>query len=305
MNRKPGMSRKISCLLACFVSILVSCDNTKTTTVSKMVNTPIDRPVLKSGYSDVNGIKMYYEVYGEGKPLVLIHGGGSTIQTTFGRVIPLFSKNRQLICVELQAHGRTGDRNTGISFDQDADDVAALLKDLGIESTDIFGFSNGGNTALKIAIRHPYLVNRIVAGSVLLKRDGTFPQFWEFMNNGTFEQMPQQYKDAFMEVNPDPSKLRTMYQKCAERMINFKDFPDQELKSIKSPVLLLNGDRDVATAEHIVSMCRLIPGCRLAIIPGGHGQYIGEITTLKTDYKDDDFVIPLIENFLNDKSETN
>ena len=95
---------------------------------------------ISSNYSEVNGIKMYYEIYGKGKPLVLIHGGGSTIQTTFGRIIPLLSKDRQLICVELQAHGRTEDRNAPISFEQDADDVAALLENLNIDKADIFGF---------------------------------------------------------------------------------------------------------------------------------------------------------------------
>src|SRR6187402_278044 len=78
----------------------------------------------KKGYSNVNGIKMYYEIYGQGKPLVLLHGGGSTIETTFGRVIPLLAKHRQVIGIELQAHGRTGDRDGGITFEQDADDVA-------------------------------------------------------------------------------------------------------------------------------------------------------------------------------------
>ncbi|WP_026898770.1 alpha/beta fold hydrolase [Daejeonella oryzae] len=256
---------------------------------------------FKNGYSDVNGIKMYYEIYGQGKPLVLIHGGGSTIQTSFGRIIPLFSKDRQLVCVELQAHGRTGDRNSEISFEQDADDVAALLKNLGIEKADIFGFSNGGNTALQIAIRHPQLCDKIIAASVLLKREGTFPQFWEFMKNGTFEQMPRQYKEAFLELNPDSSKLMTMYQKCASRMIKFKDVPDEQLKSIKSPVLLINGDTDVATTEHVAAMSKLISDCKLAIIPGGHGEYIGEITSLKPNYKNSDFIIPILENFLNGK----
>ncbi|TZF83818.1 alpha/beta hydrolase [Pedobacter sp. BS3] len=253
---------------------------------------------FKSGYAEVNGLKMYYEIYGQGHPLVLIHGGGSTIQTTFGRVIPLFAMHRQLICVELQAHGRTGDRNTGISFEQDADDVAALLKNLHIKKADIFGFSNGGNTALQMAIRYPQLCNKIIAGSVLLKRNGTFPQFWEFMKNGTFKQMPQPYKEAFLKVNPDSSKLFNMYQKCANRMINFKDFSDEQIKSIKAPVLLINGDADVATPEHIVAMSRLIPNCRLAIIPGGHGAYIGEITSLKPNYTDKDFIVPIIEQFL-------
>jgi len=253
---------------------------------------------MRTGFSEVNGIKMYYEIYGEGKPLVLLHGGGSTIQTSFGRVIPLFSKERQLICVELQAHGRTGDRNSGVSFEQDADDIAALLKILNIKKTDIFGFSNGGMTALEIAIRYPQICNKIVAGSVLLKRNGAFPGFWEFMNNGTFEQMPQQYKDAFLQVNPDSSKLKIMYQKCADRMLQFKDYTDEQLSSIKALVLLINGDQDVATNENIVAMSKLIPNCRLAIIPGGHGAYIGEITTLKLNYKNSDFSVSLIETFL-------
>ena len=257
---------------------------------------------MTSGYSEVNGIKMYYEIYGQGKPLVLIHGGGSTIQTTFGRVIPLFSNDRQLICVELQAHGRTGDRNTPISFEQDSEDVAALLKNLNINKADIFGFSNGGNTALQIAIRHPGVCNKIIAGSVLLKRNGTVPQFWEFMKNGTFDQMPQQYKDAFIKVNPDSTKLMTMYQKCADRVLNLKDFTDEQIKSITAPVLLINGDRDVATSEHIVAISKLIPNCKLAIIPGGHGAYIGEITTLNPDYKTSDFIVPLIEKCLNENS---
>lgn len=256
---------------------------------------------FKSGYSTVNGIEMYYEIHGQGKPLVLIHGGGSTIETSFGRIIPHLALKRQLICVELQAHGRSGDRNNSISFEQDADDVAALLKNLHMNKADFLGFSNGGTTALQIAIRHSELCDKIVAASPLFKRNGAPSQFWEFMQNGTFEQMPQAYKDAFLEVNPDSAKLMNMYRKCGERMIHFKDIPDKLIASVKSPVLLINGDRDVATSEHMVAMSKLIPDCRLAIIPGGHGEYIGEITTLKPAYKDNDFVIPLIENFLNEK----
>jgi hypothetical protein len=95
-----------------------------------------------NGYSDVNGISMYYEIYGEGKPLILLHGGGSTIQTTFEKVIPHLAGSHKVIAVELQAHGRTGDRDTPISFQQDADDVAALMKNLNINKADVFGFSN-------------------------------------------------------------------------------------------------------------------------------------------------------------------
>lgn len=293
---------KINYFYLLLLVILATACSTKPATENKkntMDSINVTKPA-STGYSEVNGIKMYYEVYGQGKPLVLIHGGGSTIQTSFGRVIPLLSKTRQLICVELQAHGRTGDRDAPLSFEQDADDVAALLKNLNVNKADLLGFSNGGNTALQIAVRHPELCNRIIAASVLLKKNGTFPQFWEFMKNGTFDQMPQQYKDAFLSVNNDSTKLMTMYRKCADRMIYFKEFTDEQIISIKAPVLLVNGDQDVATAEHVVAMSKLIPDCRLAIIPGGHGAYIGEITTLQADYKESDFIVPLIEKFLDE-----
>lgn len=282
-------------------AFFISCGSDKRTEepYSKIAAVKVDSFYFKSGYSEVNGIKMYYEIYGTGKPLILIHGGGSTIETSFGRIIPELSKSRQVIAVELQAHGRTSDRDKGISFEQDADDVAALLKNLNISNADFFGFSNGGNTTLQIAIRHPQLTNKIVVASALLKRNGTFPQFWEFMKKGTFDQMPQQYKDEFLKVNPDSAKLYNMFQKCADRMNNFKDIDDEQIKSIKCPVLLVNGDADVATSEHIVQMSKLIPNCKLAIIPGSHGEYMGEITTLKENNKVNYSVLPIIENFLN------
>ncbi|MCF3108161.1 alpha/beta hydrolase [Niabella sp. CC-SYL272] len=260
-----------------------------------------DTVPLKASYSKVNGIKMYYEIYGKGAPLVLLHGGGSTIQTTFGKVIPLLAQHRQLICVELQAHGRTEDRNTPLSFDQDADDVAALLQNLAVPKADIFGFSNGGNTALKIAIRHPQLCNRIIAGSVLLKRNGTAPQFWEAMQNARFEQMPQVYKTAFLRVTPDRTKLVNLFQRCASRMNHFTDFSDAAISSIKAPVLFINGDADVGSTEHIAAMARLVPHSQLAIIPGGHGAYIGEQAASRpgdTLYRS---VIPILMQFLDGK----
>src|SRR3982751_4239069 len=100
-------------------------------------------------YADVNGIKMYYEIHGEGKPLVLIHGGGSTIRSNWGNIMPLFAKQYKVIAVELQAHGHTGDRDAPETFAQDADDVAALLNQLNISKASILGFSNGGSTTMQ------------------------------------------------------------------------------------------------------------------------------------------------------------
>lgn len=113
-----------------------------------------DSLTFKRGYSDVNGIKMYYEIYGKGSPLVLIHGGGSTIQTTFGRVIPQLARDRQVIAVELQAHGRTSDRSADLTFEQDADDVAALLKNIGIDKADFFGLA----TAVRPPCKLPFAI---------------------------------------------------------------------------------------------------------------------------------------------------
>lgn len=264
-----------------------------------------DSSNFKSGYSEVNGLKMYYEIYGQGKPLVLIHGGGSTIQTSFGRIIPEIAKYRQVIGLELQTHGRTNDRNTDLSFEQDADDVATLLKNLQITKADFFGFSNGGSTTMQIAIRHPNLVDKIIVGSAFCKRSGAPPQFWDFMKQATIDHMPQQYKDTYVKVAPDPSHLKTMHDKCAKRMIEFKDMSDEQIKSIKAPALLIAGDADVITPEHAVEMYRLIPDCRLAILPGGHGDYMGEITTLNNDTQSTGFVVvPIIEEFLNKKTGT-
>jgi pimeloyl-ACP methyl ester carboxylesterase len=258
---------------------------------------------FESGYSVVNGLKMYFEIHGEGKPLVLIHGGGSTIQTSFGRILPSLSANRKVIAVELQAHGHTNDRNLPLSFEQDADDVSTLLRNLKIKHADFFGFSNGGNTALQIAIRHPEIVDRVIVGSAFYKRSGVYDQFWEFMNHATLEQMPQPYKDAYAAVAPDPDNIQSMHDKCVRRMVEFKDWKDSDIQSISAPTLLIVGDEDMVRPEHAVEMYRLIPHCKLAILPGGHGEYMGEITALSNDNKGGDFIVPMIESFLDEKVE--
>jgi pimeloyl-ACP methyl ester carboxylesterase len=295
INKEVMKQTLIILSLACLFAS--ACNNSKEKNHTQTTMT--DSIPFKNGYSEVNGLKMYYEIHGEGKPLVLLHGGGSTIQTTFGRIIPIMAKNRQLIGVELQAHGRTSDRNTDLSFEQDADDVAALLKKLGIEKADIMGFSNGANTAMQIAIRHPNMAGRIIAASPLCKRSGAFPEFFEFMKGATLEHMPQQLKEAYLKVAPDPKHLQVMHDKCAKRMVEFRDWDDTLLRAIKVPVLLMFGNNDVATAEHAVELYRKLPAAELAILPGGHGDYIGEITTLSAENKDTVYAVPMIEKFLN------
>jgi pimeloyl-ACP methyl ester carboxylesterase len=293
---------KFSFAFGLILMIVLSCGQKKNTqNVASLDTLPSkkDSIYFKSGYSSVNGIKMYYEIYGQGKPLVLLHGGGSTIQTTFGRIIPPLAKHRQLIAIELQAHGRTQDRETPSSFKQDADDVVTLLKNLSIAKTDVFGFSNGGQTTMQIAMTFPEMVDKIIVGSAFYKRDGVPSAFWKRMENAKFSDMPQIFKDEFLKVNKDSTALHRMFTRDATRMKTFKDWPDKDLKSIKAPTLLIAGDHDLMSPEHLVAMSHLISDSRLAILPGGHGNYIGEITTLTNGQWTQVYTVGLIDEFLN------
>lgn len=266
-------------LLITITALMISgCNNSDTKTMNAQTTTNQTKQDSKSGYAKVNGLSMYYEIHGAGTPLVLIHGGGSTIQTTFGRVLHEFAKTHKVIAVEMQAHGHTADIERPLSFQQDADDIAALLKELKIDKANIFGFSNGASTALQFAIRHPLMANKIIVASTFYKKAGAPEWFWNMMSKPAFEGMPQPYKDAFLKINPDTNALHRMYERDVARMQSFPDISDEEMRSIISPAFIIMGDRDVATTEHAAEMQKLL-GARLAIIPGGHGDYIGEITT--------------------------
>lgn len=249
-------------------------------------------------YAAVNGLRMYYEIYGTGRPLVLLHGGGSTITSTFGRILPELAKTHQVIAVELQAHGRTKDIDRPLSFEQDADDVTVLLRQLNIDKADFFGFSNGGTTCLQIAIRHPQLVNKLVLASTICKRNGMMAGFFEGMQQATFESMPQPLKQAYLEVNPDPRGLETMFHRDVARMVAFKDISDSAIKGIQAPALVINGDAEVVRAEHALELSRALPHTQLAILPGGHGDYIGEICTQDKNSKLPALMLVIVETFL-------
>lgn len=256
-------------------------------------------PANPGRYAAVNGLKMYYEIHGNGWPLVLIHGGGSTIESTFGRLLPEFAKVHRVIAVELQAHGHTLDIDRPLSFEQDADDVAALLRQLKIEKADIMGFSNGGTTALQIAIRHPKLVNKLVLVSATTKRSGMQPGFFEGFRGASLEKMmPQPLKDAYLKANPDPKELQKMFDRDVARMVAFKDISDDRIKAIQAPSLVINGDADVVRPEHALELSRTLPHARLAILPGKHGECIGEICSANKDSKTPLLVAAWIEEFL-------
>lgn len=259
------------------------------------------KPDSVSGYKNVNGMKMYYEIHGKGRPLVLLHGGGSTIRTTFGRVLPLFALHRQVIAVELQAHGHTADRIKPLTFEQDADDVNELLQQLNIPAADIFGFSNGGTTATYLAIRHPERVNKLILASIFYEREGAIPGLFSFIEKGKFSDMPQPLIDAYKQINKDEAALMNMHDKDKYRILHFQNIPDSALRGINSPVLLLSGDKDVALPEHVVKMSRVLPHASIAMLPGGHGQYIGEVVFEKKGSKVPELVVAMIEEFLDEK----
>lgn len=259
-----------------------------------------DAIAARTGHLPVNGISMYYEVHGHGggAPLVLLHGGGSTIDTTYGRVLPLFARRRTVIAVEEQGHGRTTDRAAPVRFTSSADDVAALLGQLGAGRADVMGFSNGASVAMQLAIRHPARVRRLVFASSMTKRAGAAPAFWAAMASATFADMPQPLKDGFLKVTPDPQRLRAMHDKDLERMQHFVDTPDDDVRKLAVPTLILQGDRDVPTLEHAVELTRLVPRAQLIVLPGGHGDYLGEALAAQPPARAAERTVGLIEDFL-------
>jgi pimeloyl-ACP methyl ester carboxylesterase len=279
---------------------IASCDNSQDI---KRNNPSTENKTAKqdsiSGYASVNGIKMYYEIHGTGTPLVLLHGGGSTIGSTFGKVLPMLAKDFKVIAVELQAHGRTNDRNSPESFEQDADDVAALLHNLNISKASFFGFSNGGNAAIQIAIRHPEIVNKLILASTFYKREGLPQGFFDGMTRATIKDMPQPLKTAFLQVNPDSNQLQTMFEKDKERMLQFKDWRDEDISSIKASTLIINGDHDVVQTNHVVAMSKLIANSSLMILPAIHGSYMGAAESPVPESKLPEITVELIAEFLN------
>jgi len=226
-----------------------------------------------SAYAPVNGVSLYYEVHGQPRPgavpLVLLHGGGSTIETSFGKLLPLLSKDRQVIAFEQQGHGHTADvRDRPFSFRQSADDAAALLRHLQLEKADFFGYSNGGHIALEIALHHPGVVRALVLQSMMYSREGCDPAFWAGFKDAKLADMPRELQDAYLETAAHPEELPVFFRKSVERMRGFEGWTDEQIRSIKAPALIVLGDRDIVLVDHAARMQRLLPDAQLAVVPG-------------------------------------
>jgi pimeloyl-ACP methyl ester carboxylesterase len=221
-------------------------------------------------YVEVNGLKMYHEVHGQGKPLVLLHGAFGTAEG-WGQILPALSKQRRVIVIEQQGHGHTPDRDAPLSFDQMADDTAALLRKPDVTAAEVFGYSNGGMVGLRLAMKHPELVGKL---AILGSNTASVKAAYEPESYGQFMSLPDNFAPAVLKAPydraaPDKSKWPVLVQKIKALGRDFQGFPADDVRAIKAPTLIMQGDRDGVKPEHAVEMMRLIPNSQLAVFPGG------------------------------------
>ena len=239
--------------------------------MAMLVALPLAATAQTGKYADVNGLHMYYEVHGTGDPIVLLHGAFSTADA-WGPITTSIAKTRQVIVVELEGHGHTKDLDRPLSVDQMSDDVAAMIKQLGLGKVDVLGYSMGGFVTMSLAIHHPEYVRRAV---VLSAASGPVKETFDPMNFQIMSSMtPENFnfpevKDPYTKVAPDPSRWPILVKKVVSMVLAFPGFTADQMKSIKAEVLIIGGDHDGFRLESLVDTFRAIPGAQLAILPGG------------------------------------
>lgn len=229
---------------------------------------------MESGYADVNGLHMYYELHGKaGTPIVLLHGGVMTIDLTFAGLIPELAQRHRVIAVETQAHGRTADIDRDITYPHMAGDVVALLDHLGIDRAHVLGHSMGGGTTLELAVSHPDRVRSIVPISASVRPDGAHPDLADPSTYATSTRMPTAEDFAAMgaayaRLSPHPERFEQLPMRTMTSATEWPGWTDEQLAGITAPALIVLGDHDFTTAAHGAVMQELIPGSQLAILPG-------------------------------------
>jgi pimeloyl-ACP methyl ester carboxylesterase len=291
--------------VAILIAAMASCQpqqKEKQTVYTKSADTVTHQDLKpnETGYAEVNGLKMYYEVYGKGKPIVLLHGSYMTIPMNWSHFLPLLSKDRKVIVAEMQGHGRTRDISREFSYEGMADDVSGLLEHLKIDSADILGYSMGGGVAFQVAVRHPEQVRRLVVLSGAYTHDGWWPDveaMYATISADMFKGSPiQKQYDSF---GNDPALFPAFVKKVIS--IDLKPYDwSKDVKNIKAPIFMAVGDADGIRYEHALELFRAkgggkmgdihgLPQSRLAIIPGT--THIGMMQ--RTDW-----LIPMISDFL-------
>ena len=227
---------------------------------------------------EVNGMRMYYEVSGKGEPLIVLHGAYMNIPS-MGAIIPKLAETHRVYALEFQGHGRTTDIDRPITYPNLADDVAAFMDAVGVKQADVFGYSMGAAAGLQLAIRHPAKVRKLAAASVAYDAEGWQPAFREFIPQMKVEMLLEMpFAKEYPKLAANPNGFRGL----AEKLIALEKEPmawEAEVKQLKTPVLIVTGDADVATLEHSVALFRLLggggmgdmgkplPASRLAVLP--------------------------------------
>ena len=254
----------------------------------------------RTGYAPVNGLQMYYEIHGTGRPLVVLHGAFMTIEL-MGPFVSAFATSRQVIAAEFQAHGRTLDIERPFSYEGLADDVAGLLRHVGVESADVYGYSLGGGVAVQLAVRHPRLVRKLVAVSASYTRDGVYPEVYAAIDQITpelFQGTP--WREAYDRVAPDPRGFPRLVERMKRLDMTPFAWPAEAVRAIAAPTLIVVGDADGTRPEHAVEMFRLrgggvfgdlagLPAAQLAILPGT--THVGMLDRAE-------WLVPMVTQFL-------
>ena len=227
---------------------------------------------------NVKGMRMYYEVSGSGDPLIVLHGAYMNIPS-MGAIIPMLAKTHKVYALEFQGHGRTTDIERPITYPNLADDVAAFMDAVGLKKADVFGYSMGAGAGLQFAIRHPAKVSKLVAASVAYDVEGWQPEFKAFIPQMTVEMvLAMPFAEDYRKLAPNPDG----FPELARKLIALEHEPmawGEDVKKLKTPILIIAGDADVSTLEHNVALFRLLggggmgdmgkplPASRLAVLP--------------------------------------
>lgn len=264
--------------------ILANLAGTSMTANAQTAQPQYDGARAAGQYANVNGINLYYEIHGAGKPLVLLHGGLGAIEM-FGPVLPALAEGRQVIAVDLQGHGATADIDRPLSIEFMADDIAALLEHLNIERADVMGYSLGGGVALQVAVRHPQVVDRLVLVSAAVRSDAYYPEILgqqDAVGPETAEMMKQTpMYELYSAKAPRPEDWPRLLGKIGEAMKVQYDYSEQ-VAGVQVPTLIVAGDADMFPPSHAVEVFGLLgggkrdggwdgsgrPKSRLAILPG-------------------------------------
>lgn len=268
-----------------------------------LVVTAQQKPI--TGYAPVNGLKMYYEIRGEGEPVVLLHGAFMAISGDWNDWVNELAKTRKVIAVEMQGHGRTADIKRDITFENLADDVAGLLDYLKIPKADVIGYSLGGGVAMQVAIRHPEKVRKVVSISAVIRLDGWVKEGRDALRSLTAEVFKGSPMEAeYKRLSPTPDKFPDFVTHVVAVASSPYDFGTDKFKSTKAPMFFIFGDADGVLIEHIAEMYRLKGGgnihgdmqprsaSRLAIIPDAtHVTLMNRMA----------IIVPMVTDFLNAK----